>query len=97
MNFYAENNNVGLTRGQISFAQGQEESAAILLEIDKHPAGVQPTVVATPQGTLANVRTYATVDFSAGVWQLTVRLSNGVVEAGGLIKVDYTVLSTWAN
>ena len=37
MNFYAENNNVGLTTGLITLAKGDFESDFIELDSSKHP------------------------------------------------------------
>ena len=98
MNFYAENSNVGLTYGTISFTGSDWESDFIKLELDKHPIAYRPTVVATAMGTLANVNAHAIVQKNgSGWWEIKVYLSDGVAEAEGLIKINYTVLSTWAN
>ena len=97
MSFYAENNNVGITYGLISLTATDWESDYISLDIEKHPKKAKPTVVLTPQGTLANVNVHAQVQFASGVWQFKAYISDGVAEAAGAIKVNYNVISTWAN
>ena len=98
MNFYSENNNIGMTHGQVSLSNSQWESSYIQLDQAKHPTKVRPTVVLTPQGDLANVNAHAQVRLVPGAaWEFKVYTSDGVAEAAGTIKVNYVVISSWAN
>ena len=101
MSFYAENNNVGLTTGQITLATGDFESDYVSLEIGKHPKKCRPAVVLSPLGSVANVNVHALVQFDSttGKWQFKAYISSppeGGDDSGNII-LNYSAISTWAN
>ena len=101
MNFYAENNHVGLTTGQITLSSGDAESDFVNLDAGKHPLKARPTVVVSPVGTLANVNVHAKVQFdtTAGQWQFKAYISAPPVadDDSSSIILNYSAISAWAN
>ena len=101
MNFYAENNNVGLTTGQITLTSSDAESDFVNLDAGKHPFKAKPTVIVSPVGTSANVNVHAKVQFdaSAGQWQFKAYIPAPPVgdDESSSIILHYSAISTWAN
>ncbi len=101
MNFYAENNNVGLTTGLITLAKGDFESDFIELDSSKHPNKARPTVVLSPLGSIANVNVHAKVELNSttGKWQFKAYISSAAESSDDSenIILNYSAISTWAN
>ena len=101
MNFYAENNNIGLTTGLASIARTMSVSEWISLDIDKHPQEAKPVIGVTPQGPIANVNAFVELEWVT-FWRFKIHLSDTVelTDDDGTsvqIYVNYSAISSWAN